>query len=158
MFAFVRIAIAGILLLAGFSKLRRPSEFKRVLKNLSLLPPYVNAFVAISLPLVELALGLLLCLSASRALFFAATGLFAAFAFILAIALLRGRSGSCGCWGTPGRLTWHHPIRTLCLASLALSAAVDSFRPFVITVAIALISSVWSVRGVRDARVSAPQV
>jgi hypothetical protein len=100
----LRIAIAGVLLLAGGLKLRAPAAFAAEIANYQLVPalaPYLGA----TLPAIEVVIGLgLLVLSAPwrRAAAAAAVALFAVFTVAVGSAYARQINVACGCFGGSG--------------------------------------------------------
>jgi hypothetical protein len=99
--AFLRSAIALLLLAAGVSKLLNRQALTRLVLNYQLLPPPLARGVARILPELEVALAILL-VSRPDALLpgVAAAALFGLFATAIAVNLVRGRSHiACGCFG-----------------------------------------------------------
>ena len=100
------LALAGVFIYAGVNKVRDPLEFADSIAAFAILPrAFINPF-ALSLPLFEVACGLLLLWPRTRRV--AALGLVvtsALFFIALAAALLRGLTLDCGCFGagTPSR-------------------------------------------------------
>lgn len=125
--AFVlRIAVAGILIFAGFSKVRDISGFEQALRGYEALPRWAVAIVARGLPPLEIAGGVALAAGlATRYVALSVGALFLSFVVWLTIALLRGLDVDCGCFSstTPSRLTWWSVGRALALALVAAFVA-----------------------------------
>jgi hypothetical protein len=128
--------LGAVLLLAALHKLRDPAVFRATLENYRLLPAGAVAPVAMLLPLLELAAGVLLLPAASRGLGAVLAGVVLLIVTAaVVINLLRGnRRIDCGCGG-PGE---HLPLsagvvaRNAVLGMLALAAALPaSMRPTV---------------------------
>lgn len=98
-----RLALGGILLYAGFSKLNDGWRFAEAIANYRLLSAQANQILALALPWLEVALGLMLILGLWLR---AAAGLsalvFIGFSVAVIAALARHLDISCGCFGTGG--------------------------------------------------------
>jgi thiol-disulfide isomerase/thioredoxin len=95
----VRIAVAGVLVVAGVAKALDVGATRRSIPALGL-PQVLAGPIAIALPAVELALGLLLVpVATARLAAAAATLLFSAFSVVVGVALVRGRDAECHCFG-----------------------------------------------------------
>lgn len=137
----LRLFLGGVLIYAGVLKmLEHPQVFADAVEGFQLVPRELVNLVALSLPPFEILLGAMLILPAvsrsfnksiSQSAALAAVCLFAAFAFALAQAMLRGIEVDCGCFGGgPSWLesfssiarAWFSLLRALalCLASLWL--------------------------------------
>jgi putative oxidoreductase len=116
-----RLALAGIFLFAGASKLRDPAAFAVEIGHYELLPE-LAPYVAIVLPMVEVVVGLALMFAPrlwrrSAALICAV--LMAAFTFAASAALVRGLDIDCGCFGgDSGPITWLNLVRDGVLLAL----------------------------------------
>jgi len=108
-----RLAVGGLLVIAGALKLRAPVAFATEIANYQLFPavaPYLGAV----LPVVELVVGLALVVAPRdwrRAAALGALALFATFTVAVASAYFRRINIDCGCFGTGGG-----PITALTLA------------------------------------------
>jgi uncharacterized membrane protein YphA (DoxX/SURF4 family) len=121
-FALVlRAVVGGLLVIAGVLKLRAPVAFATEIANYQLFPA-VAPYLAATLPVVELVVGLTLLVAPvawRRASALAALALFAAFTVAVASAYFRRINIDCGCFGTGGG-----PITALTLArNVALISA-----------------------------------
>jgi len=97
----LRLALGGVLFYAGFLKLREGYAFAEAIANFRLLPAQGNQLLAVVLPWLEVATGLLLVFGVwVRAAGLLAGLLFVAFLGALATALWRGLDIECGCFGT----------------------------------------------------------
>jgi uncharacterized membrane protein YphA (DoxX/SURF4 family) len=97
----VRIAIAAVFLWSGSAKLVHPGAFADRLEGFQLLPwPWLVTMVAVTLPVLEIMLAILLWIGPWRRaalLLCAAMGLL--FCGVLLSAQLRGLTADCGCFG-----------------------------------------------------------
>ena len=97
----LRLALGGVLFYAGFLKLREGYTFAEAIANFRLLPAQGNQLMAVVLPWLEVATGLLLVFGVwVRAAGLLAALLFVAFLGAIAAALWRGLDIECGCFGT----------------------------------------------------------
>jgi hypothetical protein len=121
----LEIALGLTFLAAGTLKVLDPGEFAVTLSALHVLPAVLVGAAAILLPWVELVSGA--ALIATRRYRDAATwlilGLLAVFSLVLVGGLLRGTSGSCGCFGT-GVAFLNRPDVGLARNGLLIAAAV----------------------------------
>jgi putative oxidoreductase len=101
-----RILLAGVFLYSGYTKLQAELEFAAAIAGYRLLPEQVIYPVAVYLPWLEIALGLLL-LSAWKTRYVAGftAGLLSFFIVILTITYLRGIDANCGCFGIGERIS-----------------------------------------------------
>jgi len=98
-----RLVLGGILLYAGFTKLNDGWRFAEAIANYRILPAQANQLLALTLPWLEVVLGLLLVLGLwLRAAAGLATLLFLGFSIAVIAALARQLDISCGCFGTGG--------------------------------------------------------
>ncbi|EGD59238.1 Methylamine utilization protein mauE [Novosphingobium nitrogenifigens DSM 19370] len=117
---------------AGLAKLRHRELFPGVVANYRLLPPALEAPVALLLPFVEVVLGVGLIASGLTGgklawLGWPAAALFLGFAAAMAINIRRGRAHiDCGCGRSQLRqpLSWGLVVRNGVLAALAVCHAV----------------------------------
>ena len=99
----VRIILAGIMLWAGLAKLLEPEQALRAVQAYRIFPPSLDDLVAVGLPIIEVALGVLLFLGlGTRFAAWATAGLMALFIAVVASAWIRGLSIDCGCFGGGG--------------------------------------------------------
>jgi len=97
----VRVLLGGVLIYAGFTKLNDGWRFAEAIANYRLLPAQANQILALTLPWLEVALGLLLILGLwLRAAAGLSALLFLGFAAAVIAALARNLDISCGCFGT----------------------------------------------------------
>jgi len=129
-----RFVVATTLLLAGLAKLQRRGQFERAVRGFNTVPDESVPLVALWLPRVEIACGLLLGLGLAVPIAaFLAGVAFLIFTWIVAANLLRGRRMDCGCFGEFGKpITWWTVGRNSLLLSLAIIAIV--VRPSVFSV------------------------
>lgn len=130
----LEVALGAAFALAGGLKVLGPSDFAGSLASLNLVPSVLLGPVAILLPWVELVAGVALLLTrryrdAATALIL---GMLAIFTLVLGVELARGRTGSCGCFGTPiGFLDRPDVglVRNLILTAVAATLAARKRKP-----------------------------
>lgn len=101
----IRAALGGIFLLSGLAKIADPVAFLFSVRQFSLLPGPLEAWIALVVPWLEFLLGLLLLaglLHRTAALMIAALNLFFAGAILSVVA--RGIEVDCGCFGLLARV------------------------------------------------------
>lgn len=98
-----RILLGLIFLLYGFDKVPYPDDFARAIANYKILPEFLINLIAVILPWVEVACGLLL-LSGQwvRSAALVSAFLLVVFVIAVSVALVRGLDISCGCFNTHG--------------------------------------------------------
>ena len=124
-FTALRLMVAGVFGVAGVAKLRDPSA-TRVAVGAAGVPRWARAGVARVLPLLELAVAAALLASSGRPAAFAAVALITVLNIGVGIAVLRGTTDTCGCFGRTGaRFGAMTVVRngTLALASIAVYLA-----------------------------------
>ncbi len=95
----MRIAIGGIFIVSSITKLRQPYDFLASVYSYELVGPQIGVMVAITLPWLELFVGLSLVGEILvRGALLASIGMYMMFTFVLASAIWRGLSISCGCF------------------------------------------------------------
>jgi uncharacterized membrane protein YphA (DoxX/SURF4 family) len=133
-----RLALAGVWLYAGASKIGDLAASGRAVAAYRLLPHDVAVAVGAALPFVELALGALLLIGfATRVSASVSAGLLTVFSFGIASAWARGLRIDCGCFGGGGELAagrsptygWEL-ARDLALIAVAVFLAVRPGTPF----------------------------
>jgi uncharacterized membrane protein YphA (DoxX/SURF4 family) len=100
----LRLALGGLLVVAGALKLRAPAAFATEIANYQLFPG-AAPYLAAALPLVEVLLGAGLIafpLAWRRASALGALGLFAMFSVAVGSATVHHINIDCGCFGTGG--------------------------------------------------------
>lgn len=116
----MRLALGGVLIYSGLSKVHGEWKFAETIANFRLLPAVINQLAAVILPWAEISAGLLLvCGIWLRASGLIALLMFSAFSIAVISALARGLDTECGCFGTDSRAGWH----TLGVDALGLAAA-----------------------------------
>lgn len=128
-----RLVVASLFLYAGATKLQDPAAFAQEIDHYELLP-WLAPYLAVTLPTIELVLGLGLAVGPApwfRAAALACAGLMAVFTFAAGSALYRDLNIDCGCFGSgSGPITWLTIVRDVALLSAALFAAwAPSVRP-----------------------------
>ena len=97
----LQILLGGLFLYAGASKLSSPQHLADSIASFQLLPIVLISPFALSLPLFELAVGVLLITGwRVRAASLGALGMIAVFTIALTIAVVRGLPIECGCFGS----------------------------------------------------------
>jgi uncharacterized membrane protein YphA (DoxX/SURF4 family) len=141
-----RLALGGIFVYAGFSKLLMPntnlwpmfvlkfsismniSLFAQQVESYKMISPEASQIVAHTLPFVEIALGLLLLIGWRLRIWATAiTVVMAGFLGVVTRAYLLHMDINCGCFGTPERLTGVTVIRDTLFTALALLMTVFAF-------------------------------
>ena len=121
-----RFALASLFLLAGLTKVPRVREFERVVGAYGLIPPTLVRPLARSLPVCEVAVGVLLAVGLGvRAVAALTAAVLLVFTCAVSVNLLRGRDIDCGCFSvvTPRRITWWTVARNLVLFAFGLALA-----------------------------------
>ncbi|MBN2455248.1 MAG: hypothetical protein JXB29_01720 [Sedimentisphaerales bacterium] len=120
----VRIGLGCLFLWSSLPKIRQPYDFLSSVYNYELVGPKLGMLIAMTLPWLELLVGICLVggIFVTGALL-ASIGMAAMFAFILASALYRGLEISCGCFGpaNPEPIGYFTFLRTLALFLIATS-------------------------------------
>jgi uncharacterized membrane protein YphA (DoxX/SURF4 family) len=95
-----RLALGSVLLYAGIVKVPNRAAFAEAIANFDLLPPLCNQLAALTLPWVEIVIGLLLiCGLWLRSTALVTVLLFLGFGAAVISALVRGLDIQCGCFG-----------------------------------------------------------
>jgi putative oxidoreductase len=122
----LRVAIGGIFIVAGASKVGNAAQFAAQIAGFRLLPEGVIAPLAVMLPYWEILLGVLVILGLfTRVAAWIAVLLLALFDLAIASAVVRGMSVSCGCFGPNDATvtTWAEVARDAVFVALALIVA-----------------------------------
>ena len=117
-----RAALAVLLLIGGWEKLRDPVVFRGAMENYGVLPAVLTPIVSLLLPVAEVVCGL--------SLLYAPTGhvgavgtlvLLVAMTTVVAVSLMNGRTGiDCGCGGLSSQpLSWALVVRNVVLIGVA---------------------------------------
>jgi uncharacterized membrane protein YphA (DoxX/SURF4 family) len=100
-----RLALGGVMLVAGLLKVTKPEVSARAVQAYQLLPFDVATYVGYGLPILEVVLGILLVLGLFTRAAAAISGvLLVAFIIGIASAWARGLSIDCGCFGEGGTI------------------------------------------------------
>ncbi|TQM75975.1 putative membrane protein YphA (DoxX/SURF4 family) [Thermopolyspora flexuosa] len=100
-----RLVLAGVLIVAGWSKMGAPALSIQAVKAYELLPEAVAEIVGYVLPILEIVIGLLLVIGLlTRMAAIATAVLMLAFVIGIASAWARGLNIDCGCFGGGGAL------------------------------------------------------
>jgi uncharacterized membrane protein YphA (DoxX/SURF4 family) len=98
-----RVVLGVIMLWAGIAKVTEPSQALRAVQAYRILPPSLDDIVAVALPLLEIAVGVLLVIGLGTRLASGIAGvLMVVFVAGVASAWIRGLSIDCGCFGGGG--------------------------------------------------------
>ena len=98
----ISLALAAIFIYASVDKIRDPLQFADIIAGFAILPARLISLFALSLPMFEIACGLLLLWPPTRRVGALAVALVSLVFFAaLSSALLRGLTLDCGCFG-PG--------------------------------------------------------
>ena len=102
---FARIVLGGVLITAGWLKAFNVSDAENAVRAYKVLPLKLADLVGITLPWVEIGLGLLLILGvATRISAILAGAIMILFIIAISQAALRGLSIDCGCFGGGGQV------------------------------------------------------
>ncbi len=129
----VRMALGCMFLWSALPKIRQPYDFLSSVYGFELVGPKLGMVVAMTLPWMELLVGICLVggIFVSGALLVSA-GMAAMFAFVLASALYRDLDISCGCFSTStgGKISYITLIRAVVILLASLGAyLVTILRP-----------------------------
>lgn len=142
-------ATSLVFLLAGLSKILRPIPFAKALKNYSLLPSVLIVPAALSLPVVEVALGIaVLRYWHSPIVASLCALLLLTFATAMSVNLLRGRGNvSCGC-GLLGsaKISWVLVFRNVALAGIAFGGMHHGLIIAGVALVLGLLGATFSVK------------
>ena len=127
-----RLILAVTFLYAGIEKLRDPLAFADSIASFQILPDALINLVALSLPVLEIFLGLML-LTDYEAGLAALTTLILMAVFIVALisALVRGLEVDCGCFGSSEPSVWQMYLtigRDLLFGAMAWLVLVTDFK------------------------------
>jgi putative oxidoreductase len=96
-----RLVIGFIFIFAGIEKISNPESFAISIENYRVLPIFLINLVAITLPWIEVIVGVLLIFGISIKENIAVINtLLILFIFLIALAVFRGLDIDCGCFGT----------------------------------------------------------
>lgn len=123
-----RLALGGLFLYAGYTKLRNPFLFEMAVDAYRLLPPWAVVITARSLPWLELALGVLLFVGWKLRYFATSAALLLGFFVItMAITYSRGVEANCGCFGFGEKISPKTLARDTVLLGFAVFLAAHSW-------------------------------
>lgn len=129
----VRLGLAAVWLTAGVGKVADPGAFTVSVKAYQLFPDGVASLVAATLPLVEVAFGLLLLLGVGTRLLGVLSGLLlVVYIAGIAQAWVRGLSIDCGCFSHGGQVAagqTRYPLDILRDTGFLILAAWLTIRP-----------------------------
>ena len=96
----LRLGLGGMFLYAAWDKLQNPDVFQMDVDNYRMLPTFMTALFAVTMPMAELLVGALFIFTKwTREAAFATAVMLAMFIVALAQAQIRGLDISCGCFG-----------------------------------------------------------
>lgn len=129
-----RLYLAAIFLFACWHKILEPAAFALDIATYQILPVGLVNPLAIVLPWVELAAGLMLLLGfRTQAAALLVAGMMAMFTVAIAIALAKGLDMSCGCFASQGSaddpISWRTILRDLGWLLLAAYVFIFDRRP-----------------------------
>ena len=126
----LRLGIGVVLVYASIPKLAHPGQFADIVTNYRVLPALLVPWLALTLPWLELIIGVFLVLGVvTRAVAILSTAMFAAFTVGLVSAQVRHLDIACGCFnvavssGKTSQSLWEAVL--LLLASIALVIVAD---------------------------------
>jgi putative oxidoreductase len=119
-----RFLIGGLFIYAAIYKVLDPGTFSVAVRNYMIVPAQYSNLVAVTLPWVELAVGLFLVLGVQvKPSAFLATGMLAVFLGAMIYAYSIGLDIDCGCFGSvtesAGRIGPYHLVRDSILLSVS---------------------------------------
>lgn len=119
----LRCILAFIFIRAGVTKLSDLADFRTAVTNYEIVPPALTGALALGVPAVEVAAGLLLLLGVLPGVVAALLALLlVSFSVAIIINLARGRVFDCGCGGTaPSLIGWRHVTVNGLLAAAAVA-------------------------------------
>jgi putative oxidoreductase len=120
----VRLGLGCLFLWSSLPKIRQPYDFLSSVYNYELAGPKLGMLTAMTLPWLELLVGICLVggIFVTGALL-ASIGMAAMFTFVLASALYRGLDISCGCFGDSAEVISYSTLIRACLILLFSTAA-----------------------------------
>ena len=120
----VRVGLGCLFLWSSLPKIRQPYDFLSNVYNYELVGPKLGMLMAMTLPWLELLVGICLVggIFVSGALL-ASVGMAAMFTFVLASAFYRGLEISCGCFGASAEIISYSILIRVCLILLFSLAA-----------------------------------
>jgi uncharacterized membrane protein YphA (DoxX/SURF4 family) len=129
-----RLYLAAIFLFACWHKILEPAAFALDIATYQILPLGLVNPLAIVLPWVELAAGLMLLLGfRTRAAALLVAGMMAIFTVAIAIAVAKGLDMSCGCFASQGSaedpISWRTILRDLSWLLLAVYVFILDCKP-----------------------------
>ena len=132
-FLLLRVALGGLFVWAGYTKLGDPSRFATDIANYRLFPS-LAPIMAVTFPPVEIVLGLALVVAPRlwrRAAALAVTVLMVMFTVAVAQAVARGINVDCGCFGgsASGPVTVWTVARDVALTLAAAALAIVERSP-----------------------------
>lgn len=102
-----RLILGGLFLYAGVIKTQDPQSFADSIATFQILPSTIINLVALSLPIFEIVVGIMLLFGwQKRAASFAILVLLSFFTVALMQALIRGLAIDCGCFGSEAPSAW----------------------------------------------------
>jgi uncharacterized membrane protein YphA (DoxX/SURF4 family) len=122
----LRIAMGGLLVVAGALKVGHPADLASAIAGFRLLPVEIVAPLALALPYVEMLLGAYLLFGLfTRWAAIVAAAQFVLYAGAIASAVVRHIPANCGCFGPNdvAAADWPHVAFDLVLAAVCLSIA-----------------------------------
>ena len=123
----LRLIVGGLLLFAGVTKLVDRDGFREAVAEYKILPGALERPFALTMPILETVVGVLLLLGLGTAFAAAlATPLFLSFALAIGVNLLRGRNFDCHCFGSvqSEQIGWPALLRSTALVLAALVVAI----------------------------------
>jgi putative oxidoreductase len=129
-----RLYLSAIFLFACYHKIGNPQAFALDVATYQILPLGLVNLMAIVLPWVELAAGVMLLIAwRTRAAALLVTGMMVMFIVAISLALARGLDMSCGCFASQGAaedpISWHTIVRDLGWLFLGLYVLVFDRAP-----------------------------
>jgi uncharacterized membrane protein YphA (DoxX/SURF4 family) len=122
----LRVALGVTMIAAGALKIPHPEELAAAIAGFRILPPGITALLALTLPYIEVLVGLYLTIGLfTRVAAWVACLQFLVYAGAIASAVLRGIPAACGCFGPndTAKADWPHAAADVGLAVVAAAIA-----------------------------------
>ena len=118
-----RVIVGFVFIYASIHKIADPESFAKVIENYQVLPIFSINIVAITIPWIELVVGLFLIFGVLiKASSYIATFLMAFFSILVLLTIIRGIDISCGCFSshTANPIGWQKFIENIILFIISL--------------------------------------
>ena len=130
LFVLLRMALGLVFLFAAWDKIVDPMAFAKIIRNYQILPDMAVSAVALTLPWIEVVVGVCLLTGfAARGASLSASLMMAVFLAAMAWAWHKGIATQCGCFTTKAddAISARTFVRDGSILALALAVTVDAF-------------------------------